>query len=374
VQNGAAFQGWFGDGFSAGYGVSIDGAGTHAINNATFSGNATGLDVEAGTTTVNSSTFTGNSDGAVMVTGVAPALTIQNSALNATAPGYGLFQYSGNVTLRGNTFSNNNDYAFVNNGGTMTAYANNITDNNGSGYQAYVTSLAGAAKNWWGDDQNPGVGPTDGSGSYADGWSRRLGAAVSDWSAGANSTTLGSAALSGGTGTAVIIDFGRGSLNAPFGVGVPPFVNQVCSNYYDFYVLPGGSGSWTVFLPIDLSLSGCQTNVLFAEVAYTIDPASYNTECTTSTSLACWDPIPTGSILADTANNRLLITQSAAQLVYTHIVAGDATGKDPTAVTLRDLSAAPHAETSGLWVSLALGLGLLALGGLIMLRRRATHS
>ena len=160
-------------------------------------------------------------------------------------------------------------------------------------------------------------------------------------------------------------------MNAPFGVGVPPFVNRVCSDYYDFYVL--GSGNWTVGLPIDISITGCQTNVLFNELAYSITPGTYDTQCTTSTNTACWDPIPTSSILADTVNNRLLITQSAAELAFTHIAAGDATGADPTAITLRDLSATPRAETGGLWVALVLALGLLALGGWIM-RRRATHS
>jgi len=47
------------------------------------------------------------------------------------------------------------------------------------------------------------------------------------------------------------------------------------------------------------------------------------------------------------------------------------TGTGPNAITLRDLSATPHAETGGLGVGLAFALGLLVLGGWIMRRRAA---
>jgi hypothetical protein len=47
------------------------------------------------------------------------------------------------------------------------------------------------------------------------------------------------------------------------------------------------------------------------------------------------------------------------------------TGTGPNAITLRDLSATPHAETSGLWVALGIALGLLVLGTWIMRRRMA---
>jgi hypothetical protein len=48
------------------------------------------------------------------------------------------------------------------------------------------------------------------------------------------------------------------------------------------------------------------------------------------------------------------------------------TGTGPTAITLRDLSATPHAETGGLWVGLVLALVLLV-SGVWILRRRAAR-
>jgi hypothetical protein len=47
------------------------------------------------------------------------------------------------------------------------------------------------------------------------------------------------------------------------------------------------------------------------------------------------------------------------------------TGTGPTAITLRDLSATPHAETGGLWVGIVFALGLLVSGGWFMRRRAA---
>jgi len=326
VQNGATFEGWYGDGFYAAYGVSISGgSGTHSISSATFADNATGLNVEAGTTTVSNSVFEANSDGGVMIDG--GTLTIENSNLSNNLS-YGLFQYAGTVTLRGNAFNGNSYYAFVNGGGTMTAFANNITGNNDGDYQAYIASTATVAKNWWGSFSDPNVGPSDGSSSYADGWDRRLGAPVDSWVAGTNSVVLGDARLSG-SGDAVIISFGRGSSSAPFGNGIPPYVNRSCSDYYDFYALDNPTG-WTVTLPVDTS-TACITNVRNYEVAFTIDPANYDAACSTSNNPACWVRIPENKIVV--SGNNLVIT--GQDLSYTHIVAGDEEGLDPTAVSLQ---------------------------------------
>lgn len=288
VQNGATFEGWYGNGSDGGYGVSVTGgSGTHSMSGATFEDNATGLNVEAATTTVSNSTFEANSDGSVMANFPGGALIIENSTLSNTDPGYGLFQYAGTVILRGNTFTGNSDYAFINGGGTMTAYANNVTGNNDGGYQASVDAAAEAAKNWWGSFSDPAVGPTsDGSNSYGDGWARRLGAPVDSWTAGNNSVTLGNAGLTG-SGRAVIISHGRGSAYAPFANGIPPYVNRVCSDFYDFYALDNPT-AWTVRLPIDTSAE-CVSNVRNYEIAFTIDPASYDTACASSNNSGCWN-------------------------------------------------------------------------------------
>ena len=331
---GATFTGWYGDGYDGGYGISITGgSGAHTINNTTFWANATGLNVNSTTATVlvNPSTFNANADGGVIV--FAGVLTIENSVLRDTTPGYGLFQYGGNVTLRGNTFSNNASFAFVNVNGVMTAYANNITGNNDGGYQAYVSTLAAAAKNWWGDAHNTNVGPTSGSGPYAAGWNARLGASVKSWAAGVGSATLGAAKLTdGGAHTGVIMELGRGSVNAPFGNGVIPNVNQTCSAYFDFYALSGAA--WKVHLPID-DQSDCVNNVLFQEVVYQIVDRG---NCANPNDTACWQLIPNGQIAADSGNKLLVI--SGLDLSGTHIVAGDRNGLSPTSVTIASFEAA----------------------------------
>jgi len=355
VQNNATFQNWFGDGVNAGYGISVEGAGTHTISNATFSNNATGLNADAGSITVNNSTFNGNNgDGVILLSSSSANLIVQDSSLSNSTQGDGLFQYNGTVTLRGNTLANNHSYAYVNSGGTMVAYANNITGNNGGGFQASVVGLAAseAAKNWWGSHSNPAVGPTtDGSTSYAAAWTARLGADVDSWAAGVGSVSLGNAALSGGgANTGVIISFGRGSFNAPFENGVPPYVNASCSDFYDFYTL--GGASWTVQLPVDTT-TGCIDNVRNAEVAYYIADKG---DCTTPNNPSCWDGIPKSQITV--SGNNLLIT--GLDLSGTHIVAGDETGADPTVIRLETLDAT---SARNQWLSVVLLAVAIALGG-----------
>jgi len=286
VQNGAIFASWYGNGASAGYGVNITGGnGAHSISDATFEDNATGLNAGAGA-----------------------------------------------ITVRGNTFSNNSGYAFDNTGGTLVAYANNITGNNGGGYQANTTSNANVAKNWWDDAHNASVGPTGAVG--AAGWNARLGASVKSWAAGIGSVTLDAAQLTdGGMATGVIMNLGNGSANAPFGNGTVPNVNQTCSPFYDFYALSGTS--WKVHLPINIATEGCLENVLFQEIAYQIVNKD---NCADPGSTTCWELIPNGQIQADSGNHLLII--SGLDLSGTHIVAGDREGLGPTSVALTDFSAA----------------------------------
>ena len=167
-----------------------------------------------------------------------------------------------------------------------------------------------------------------------------------------------------GPGTGVIIDFGSGSANAPFGVGVAPFANQTCSNYYDFYST-GGAG-WTVVLPINTGLPGCSTNALTARRAFMITDVS---QCAPATNTACWDVIPTGQITVNGSNLEI----TGLSLAGTHIVAGDSSnGLDPTAIQLESLTAAGVPDHLPV-VLLALLVISLA-GGFLLKRSRARTS
>jgi hypothetical protein len=289
--------------------------------------------------------------------------------------GVGVMAQGGAAIIRGGTFTGNTSYAIWQNTATLTAFANNISGNNGGGYQAYLTTpdSANVAKNWWGSASTSGVGPRDASGSHSLSWSRRLGADVvsSVWGLSGGQVSLGNANLvpdgSGGSGTPVIISLGRDSANAPFGNGVAPYVNDICSDFYDFYVAYGG-GTWIVGLPVDTSPATCTSFTLRNEVAYRINPAKYDSSCAVAADQGCWDLIDRSLVISDSVNNRLLITQSALDLAYEHITTGDPAGNDPTAIELSSLTVSP-ARAWLPWGLLGLSL-VLGCVGLYLARRK----
>lgn len=361
VVNGASL-----DSFTTG--ILSYGSGTTTITSASFNANTNAVVISnSASATITGSTFTNNTEGVwVLNTGSA---TISGSTFDGNS--FGVYTTSsGLVTVHGNIFVNGSDYAVNSLSGNVIAFANAFSGNNSGGFQAYTDGSGNDfAKNWWGSYSNSAVGPTaDGSASLAAGWDARLGADVASYAFGTDGATLGAASVDGGSGTAVIISFGRGSFNAPFANGIPPYVNRTCSDYYDFYVF-NGSGDWDVRLPID-DTTDCNNNVLVMELAYKIEPGTYDSDCATVNNPACWDAIDETDILADVENHELIISQSTAQLNATHFAAGDAAGQDPTAISLTDFTA----ESSLRYLPLMLGLALLALlaGGLTLVTKRFT--
>ncbi|HSD84801.1 MAG TPA: hypothetical protein VLG46_13115, partial [Anaerolineae bacterium] len=186
--------------------------------------------------------------------------------------------------------------------------------------------------NWWGYAN--GSAP---SGLDADtDWQARLGAQIVIWAEGNNGVTLGDASLTGGTGTAVIVNHGSSFVNAPFGNTVFDS-GSMCSPYYDFFTV-SGSGTWDVSVPVNTSIGGCLTQTLEPGKIYWIPPDTiYDTECTPYDNTACWDLITTNVI---TAGQNISVTGlNTTQLGGTQFVAGTRTGDDPTAVTLIALAA-----------------------------------
>ena len=291
-----------------------------------------------------------------IVTSVGASGTIQNSRFLENQHGISVGNAS-NFTIRGNQFENNLVYGVIQlaANSTLAMYANNFSGNNTGNFQAAVRHLSAAAKNWWGSYSDPLVGPhlTGDYNSYTEGWNHRLGAPVKEWAAGEDNVVLGDAALNG-SGRGVIISFGRGTANAPFGNGIPPYANRTCSDYYDFYALDNPS-DWTVSLPIDNS-TACNNMVLTNEIAYTIDPAVYDTACATANNTGCWEPVDPANITAN--GSSLEIT--GLDLSHTHVAAGDQEGLDPTAITQLRAEASGVAGAAVPLVLVVMALLLLA--------------
>ncbi len=277
-------------------------------------------------------------------------VTMQNMTVGGTLTVGG----GGDVTLRGNTLNG------LTVDGTVTAYANNITGAIGG------TGTLSAPHNWWGSytTQPSGVSNAD--------WGKRLGASVVSWGLG----SLGNASLSltSGSGTGVIVSHGRTSV--PFGQGTNPYQGQVCSDYYDFFVVNGsGSSTWDVTIPIDTSPSQCQDTVL-AKLQMSVFDFS-NAACLSgSPDGACWNGVVTdlgGTVLANFSQSTLTWQGATEiQLGGTPIVGGTVSGTDPTAITLEVFSGSAATDAGRLPVGALVGAMLLSAAGVVALvaRRR----
>lgn len=321
------------------YGASQAGA---TVNNMSYTGKGSGdwldyaLDVNAGAQiniddlTVSANRGVASSDGSTSAgilvstfsgSGTQAVLENNNISDSTTAVNIGVnTSDTSDVTVRGNDI-NNVDTALRSRGtnSTLTAYANNITNFTSGG----LTSSAGtinARHNWWGTHSTQPAGVDN------DSWNYRLGAVVSSWGLG----SLGSASLTaaGGSGTGVIVSHGRGLANVPFGKGVVPFANAMCSDYYDFFVL--GSGDWTVSVPTDAGTQCDATRTDEVLYQFLLSGTMPDATCTGG---ACWD-VPTGVSLS--GSNLQVTVDADAILEGTPFVAGgaDPDSSDPTAVTL----------------------------------------
>ena len=276
-----------------------------------------------------------------------------SSTLNISGTGFNAGP--GNVTVRGLKLAGATT-VFNQTGGALTAYANNIT-----GWTTAYSSSGGTASlgnNWWGTSDYNAADPGLPSGD----WAKRLGADINTWSVGSNSATLGNAKLSGGSGTAVVVSFGRGQANAPFGNGVTPSVNNMCSDYYDFFVR-SASGSWTVTVPVDNS-SACNTKTLNQDKLGWISDVSH---CA-ATDTTCWEHAPN---VSHSGQNLLSSNLTPTQLSGTHFVAGDSDGNDPTAVRVNTMKVGQTFPT--LPATLGGLILLLLLGSSLILKQRRSN-
>lgn len=263
---------------------------------------------------------------------------------------------SGSLTVKGCTILNGS-YAFSPNSGSITAYANNISDYAAAGVES-LGGIINARHNWWSGAASIGD---------ADAETYRLGADVEAWGEGA----LGGATISGGTGTGVIVSHGRGDANAPFGKATLADGNTQCSDYYDFFTAPGASGTWNVLIPIDAG-TGCDSVYNNRQiVVFAIDGAGAP-DLTCSPDTACWNSTSAVNSNPKVQMGRNVGIRWAAtttQLGGTPIVAANQDGNDPTALTLRDLSAQSRSFNWTLVLMVAALVAAMTASGLILRRR-----
>ena len=269
---------------------------------------------------------------------------------------------SGILTVKGSTLDGAGQAIFSQSGGATVAYANNVL-NFGNPAVAVTGGTFNGRHNWWGSITPANVGD-------ADAFNYRLGADVKAWGEGA----LGGAAITGGTGTGVIVSHGRGDTNAPFGKATLADGNTQCSDYYDYFVAPGGSGNWQVTLPVDAG-GGCDAIYNNRQVAvFAITGAGApNLACSPDT--ACWNPtsaVNVNPVVQLGRNVGLRWTASTVQLSGTPLVAANQRGNDPTAVTMREITTQSQPFNWTLLLAASVLVAAMSAAGLI-LRRRAVE-
>ncbi len=314
-------------------------------------------------------------NGSVTVFGInAVATNLTSGVNNVVISGTGTLNWTGgvgslftigtgNLTVKGLNLTNASTVFNQAGSGTLTAYANNILTST-TAYTGSGTSSIG--HNYWGTTDP--LAPPE-TGLSAGDWAKRLGASRNTWAEGIGSATLisgtNTASLSGGSGTAVVVSYGRGLANAPFGNGITPYANQMCSDYYDFFTV-GGSGTYTASVPVD-NTPNCNTSTLNAKKVFWVVDLS---QCSPSTNTACWGLVPTATLTVTISGQKLVVSGlTVIQLGGTPFVAGDTSGSDPTAITLREMDAASSDGGRG-WLIVLMGVSLCGLGVLLWAGRR----
>ncbi len=249
-------------------------------------------------------------------------MTIQNSSTAVSVS-------NGSLTVRGNALDSNTA-VFASTGGTLTAYANNITTFTNAGLTAATGTINGR-HNWWGTYASQPTGVDN------DSWAFLLGAAVSTWVDGTTTVTLADgiatddASLSG-NGRLVIVNHGSGLGNVPFGKGIPADTGgSQCADFYDFFAI-GGSGNYNVSIPVDGT--NCDSGTISDQLFEFALNGSGQPDLTCSPDSACWN-----TVAATRVGDVLTANVPAADLLGTPFAAPSVNNNDPTAVSLMTISA-----------------------------------
>ena len=186
------------------------------------------------------------------------------------------------------------------------------------------------------------------SGDYAE----RLGSAVVSYVEGAGTLTLGNASLAApSSGTQVLVNLGRNTVNPPFNNGTTTGLGALVSDFFAACLSRNSSGPGAVTITGDNQTPGL-TGFRLYEITNVL-------ECSPSSNTQCWD-----YTTATCATASCSVTDPSAS--EGHFVVGNEL--DPTALSLTSFKATATQP----WLPVALLFGALGLvsGGYILLRKR----
>lgn len=328
--------------------VSNVGSGTLTINNSTIDGTCTLGSRSTGV--LNSGTGTTN------VTG----MTVRDFTGSGNA---GVEVTNGTLVAENNTFINNEAAMEQSSSGILYAFANNVSTNTG-GLAAVASGTTNNVKcNYWGSYSI--------SASLSADYAERLGSAVVSYVEGTGSLVLGNASLAGGSGSHVLINLGRNTVNPPFNNGTTTGLGALVSDFFAACQSRNGSLPGTITIVGDNQTPGLNGFRLYEIMNVT--------ECSPADNTHCWDyagaldgsGYPTGTMgsgddsICWDAVGCSVVDETASEGLF---VVGNEL--DPTAISLKTFSA----SASQPWFPVALILAVLSLitGGYILLRKRKT--
>ena len=264
----------------------------------------------------------------------------------------------GTVVVSGNSFINN-EAAMEQSGGTLYAFANNVTSTTGSNAAVSTGGTSDVKCNYWGSATISGFGS-----DYA----ARLGAPAVSYAEGTGAQTLGNAALAGTGSTQVLVSMGRDTDSPPFNNGTTGGLGALVS---DFFAACSSQGGGT---PIGaITITG--DSVTPGTDGFRLYEVQNADDCSPSDNVDCWDYAgavdvngdPTGSAHCTGLVGCTVTDETASE---GNFVVGNET--DPTAITLSNLTVTSARNT---WVPVALVVTSLTLvGGLFLARRRRENS
>lgn len=329
----------------------------------------TGVNVTSGSVSLSNNIITGHYNG-VLINGAGASVVIGD---DTWAEGnlisdcfFGVNLSSGSAVVKGNVLTG--DFRVFNQtGGTLSAYANNISGFGRARSGTGGTTLLG--HNWWGSNDPLQTMPL---GLTAADWQARLGASVSGWAEAASTISLQGATLSGTAGTMQIVWHGDGAAipNRPFGNGIEPYASRMCSDFYTLFAVGGSGGSFDASLPVD-NTSACNTYARDTKALYWIPAATdYAAECSGADNKLCWDGVLASRAVNIAGQNLTTTGLTWAELGGTPFVVGDIYGLDPTAIRLVKFQARSAGLPASLPVAALLGVALLFGAGFYLKRRR----
>ncbi len=246
---------------------------------------------------------------------------------------------NGTLIASGNGFQNNQK-AFDQTGGTLYAFANNVSTNLGSNAATKSGGISNISCNYWSASTISGFAPEE--------FVERLGAPVVSYNEGAGSLTLDAASLASNGGTQVIVSMGRA--NNPYGNGTVIGLGARVSDYY------AACGTRTSALSGLITIAG--DSVSPGPTGFRLYAITDPLQCSPASNTQCWDYEGVSCGAAGCA-----ITGAVAR--DGHFMVGNEV--DPTSISLASFGS--QAE-SPVWLPLVfLGIALGA-ASLVVLRRR----